>query len=97
MEITRLEYLKANIYIPPSPKMDTPKIPKQHPSLIIADQLVDAGKTFKCGCKGDKCIKETANWLYGPNGEVNNPCRDCTSTEAYHFKNLIHDSDGRQL
>ncbi|KAG0687733.1 protein transport protein S31 [Pichia californica] len=76
---------------------ERPSIPERHPSLILNDKISDAGMTFKCGCKGGKCIKETANWLYGPNGEINNPQEDCTKTEAYHFKNLIHDSVGRQL
>ncbi|ODQ47856.1 hypothetical protein PICMEDRAFT_120141 [Pichia membranifaciens NRRL Y-2026] len=97
MESTRIEYIKENIYIPPQVQPERPAIPARHPSLILNDKISDASVTFQCGCKGGKCIKETADWLYGPNGEINNPHDDCTKTEAYHFKNLMHDSVGRQL
>lgn len=97
MESTRIEYIKENIYIPPTTIVERPAIPERHPSLILNDKISDASITFKCGCKGGKCIKETANWLYGPNGEINNPHEDSTNSESYQFKNLIHDSIGRQL
>lgn len=96
MEAARLEYIKSNIYIPPTAIPERPAIPQRHPSLILSDSASADGKAFACGCKG-KCIKETANWLYGPNGEVNNPAADTTTTEGYHFKILSHESIGRQL
>lgn len=97
MESTKIAYIKENIYIPPQPVLKRPSLPERHPSLILNDRSSDTSLTFKCGCKGDKCIKEKAHWLYGPDGEVNNPYTDCTSTESYHFSSLIHDSVGRQL
>lgn len=90
MESTRIDYIKKNIYIPEQAPLKRPTVPDRHPSLILSDKISDSAMT----CKH---IKENANWLYGPNGEINNPNADCTKTEAYHFHNLIHDSVGRQL
>lgn len=75
-----------------------PTLPERHPSLILHDQLADSGVVSQCGCKGGRCIKESASWIYKENGELKETAReDCVATEGYHFKNLIHDSVGRQL
>lgn len=97
MESERIAYIKQNIYIPSEPIPKRPAIPARHPSLILNDKEEIVGQRSECGCTGGKCIKENACWIYGPNGEVSNPNTDCTSTEAYHFKTLSHDSIGRQL
>lgn len=97
MESTKIAYIKENIYIPAQPIPERPAIPARHPSLILNDKQEFMGQTSTCGCTGGKCIKDNACWIYGPNGEVTNPRADCTSTEAYHFKTLTHNSSGRQL
>lgn len=77
-------------------KMERPKIPSRHPSLIMDDRVAGT-PTSPCGCKGTKCIKDSYFWLYAPDGEVKNPRSDCHTTEGYHFKTLSHESVGRQL
>ncbi|ODV85582.1 hypothetical protein CANARDRAFT_189592, partial [[Candida] arabinofermentans NRRL YB-2248] len=63
MEATKISYIKENIYIPPLISSVNAKIPAHHPSLILSDHLIDVSHSAKCGCKGDKCITESASWL----------------------------------
>jgi hypothetical protein len=96
MEVSKIEYIKENIYIAPQVQPVRPALPTRHPSLILNDKQYESGTTFQCGCSGGICIKEGAHWI-GPNGEVNATSSDSTATEVHHFKTLIHDSVGRQL
>jgi len=98
MEAREIDYIKSNIYIPPLPKQEVPRLPVSHPSLIIPDQTADLSKRASCGCcKGDRCIKESASWLYGPNGEVRTVHRGENSSQETLFYNLSNESTGRQL
>ncbi|VEU24081.1 DEKNAAC105268 [Brettanomyces naardenensis] len=98
MEASRISYIKSNIYIPPRAKEDQPKLPASHPSLIIPDHMVDLNKSASCGCcKGDRCIRESASWLYGPNGEVREVRPDNNGSQETFFYNLTNESTGRQL
>ncbi|KAG7880197.1 hypothetical protein KL925_003851 [Ogataea polymorpha] len=99
MEATKIRYIKDNIYIPPEESKAPPRIPPSHPSLILADHVSDLTRSSKCGCQGKVCIAKTASWIYTPEGEIKDVgrTRDVACTESTLFKNLIHDSNGRQL
>ncbi|KAH3663782.1 hypothetical protein OGAPHI_005185 [Ogataea philodendri] len=99
MEATKIRYIKDNIYIPPVQSASKHKLPPQHPSLILADQVSDLSHSSECGCQGDVCIAKKALWIYSPNGEIKDThrTRDVAATESALFRNLIHDGNGRQL
>lgn len=97
MEAATIKQIKESLYIPCPKITKTPSLPDKHPSLILQNNISDSEKTVNCGCKGEKCLKDTAHWIYKPNGEVFTPDKDFTSTESFHFAGLIHESHGRQL
>ncbi|VUG18840.1 DEBR0S4_03708g1_1 [Brettanomyces bruxellensis] len=98
MEAREIDYIKSNIYIPPLPEKEVPKLPTSHPSLIIPDRTIDLNKRASCGCcKGDRCIKESASWLYRPNGEVRTIHLGENGSQEALFYNLSNESTGRQL
>lgn len=62
MDSSRLNEAFDEIYIPPSPKVATPKVPEVAPSLIMQDRQTDTTHHLGCGCCPDACIHKRAWW-----------------------------------